>query len=511
MMKCLQLLFLSVLLFPSLNIFGQMGGGGGGFINPDSIQIVTKSGTAIVDTGMMHPMYYLDENSDGTPDFMLNFGPFWYEPDSSNAVRPQNGDEITIEGGLVDSAMMGYDMIIVYEINDQFWRDPFDSFWNFMGYYSHNGNGCGGSGFGWMFDSLQTVELSGTAIVDSTFMMAMYYLDVNNDSIPDYLLNFGPWWYVPPSDAVRPQNGDNVTIVGGEIDREFLPMVVVYEINGLEWRDSTLFCQTFGGNWIRRYMTQSVNFPTPFDQEDQMQINPDWWHMGGPGGGGLMADSMFCQIFETTIEQLPGLANQNAFAAYEIDMYLPNGMNGLHQGGNCGYGLQLNSDVNFQLHYDDNQTSGLNIDESTIQVKYYNPQNSTWTAYPDVTINTQNNTVTFSSELVSNFIILTPEQTTSIKSLESYLPSEFSLEQNYPNPFNPSTTINFSLSKNDHVLINIYNIIGQKIRTLANGYYSAGNHSVTFSVDRQGLSSGIYFYELQAEGKHLVKKMNLLK
>lgn len=506
-MKILLYTVLAVVL-PMFSLTAQMGGGGG-FINPDSIEVVTKSGTAIVDTtSMMHTMYYLDENNDGQPDYLLNFGPFWYEPDSSNAVRPGNGDQITIEGGLVDN-MMGYGMIIVYEINGEFWRDPFDSFWNFMGYYSHGGNGCGGSGFGWMVDSLHTVEISGTAIVDSTFMMAMYYLDDNNDSIPDYLLNFGPWWYQPSSGAVRPSNGDQITIVGGKLDREFLPMVVVYEINGLQWIDSTLFCQGFGGSWIHRNMTDPVIVKTAFDNSDRMQINPNWWHMGGPGGGGMMADSMFCQIFETSYEQLPGLEDQSAFAAYEIDMYLPNGMNGTHNGGNCGYGMELNSDVNYQLHYNDIQAAGLNIDESTIQVKYYNAENLTWNTYTGAVVDPVNNTVTFSSPAVHNFVILTADQATSVNSMGNNSPAGFNLDQNYPNPFNPSTVISFSIEKKSSVMISIYNVLGQKIRTLVNGDFTAGNHSINFNAEN--LSSGIYFYELKAGSQHIVRKMNLVK
>jgi len=506
MMRKFKLYILLMILFPTFAVFAQMGGGGG-FIDPDSIETVTVTGSAIVDTTMMHPMYYLDENNDGTPDYMLNFGPWWYEPDSSDAVRPQDGDQVTITGGLVEN-MMSYQMLIVYQVNGEFWRDPFDSFWNFMGYYSHNGGGCGGSGFGWTFDSLQTVNLSGTAIVDSTFMMAMYYLDTNNDSIPDYMLNFGPWWYEPESGAVRPSNGDQVTITGGEIEREFLPMVVVYEINGLEWRDSTLFCQGFGGSWIHRYMTSPVNVPTPFDNSDWMQVNPDWWQMGGPGGG-MMSDSIYCQIFETSYQQFPGAGNENAFAAYEIDMYLPNGMNGMHHGGNSGYGMELNSDANYQLHYNDIQAAGFNVDESTIQVRYYDAQNSTWNTYSGAVVDPQNNTVTFSSPLVQNFVILTADQATSADPSANSSPAEFALDQNYPNPFNPSTTINFNLSRNDRVTINIYNVLGRKIRTLVNGNFTAGQHSVEFNA--QNLASGTYFYELKANNTHLVKKMNLVK
>jgi hypothetical protein len=286
-------------------------------------------------------------------------------------------------------------------------------------------------------------------------------------------------------------------------------MVVVYEINGLEWIDSTLFCQGFGGHWIHRYMNEPVNVKTPFDNSDWMQVNPDWWHMGGPGGGGMMADSMYCQIFETTYEQLPGMENEHAFAAYEIDMYLPNGMNGLHQGGNCGYGMELNSAVNYQLHYNDVQVAGFNIDESTIQVKYYNAQTSTWSTYSGAVVDPQNNTVTFSSPLVRNFVILTADQATSVNSSLNNSLDEFSLAQNYPNPFNPSTTITFNLNKDNNVTIYLYNVLGQKIKTLVSGNFTAGKHSVDFNAEN--LSSGTYFYELNVEGRHLVRKMNLIK
>ncbi len=64
--------------------------GHGGHHNPDSLEIVTVSGYAIVDSSFMHPVYYLDEDNDGVEDYHLNFGPYWYEPDSSNATRPND-------------------------------------------------------------------------------------------------------------------------------------------------------------------------------------------------------------------------------------------------------------------------------------------------------------------------------------------------------------------------------------------------------------------------------------
>ncbi len=81
--------------------------------------------------------------------------------------------------------------------------------------------------------------------------------------------------------------------------------------------------------------------------------------------------------------------------------------------------------------------------------------------------------------------------------------------QNYPNPFNPITTIRFRLNRDDNIEINVYDITGKKIRTLANGFYKAGVYDVEF--DGSDLSSGIYLYEFRTSKKISVKKMLLLK
>ena len=73
---------------------------------------------------------------------------------------------------------------------------------------------------------------------------------------------------------------------------------------------------------------------------------------------------------------------------------------------------------------------------------------------------------------------------------------DFNLMQNYPNPFNPATTIRYNLKKPDNVIVTVYNVSGQKIKTLVNGYQSVGEHELTWQP--KGLSSGIYFYRLQA-------------
>jgi hypothetical protein len=421
---------------------------------------------------------------------------------------------ITITGGKLDSTLYnGYPMIIVYEINGEFWRDPYDPFWNHMGnmYGGHHMmDSCYTSGFGYMHGTAQTVSISGTAIVDTTFIMQHYYLDENNDGVPDYFLNFGPPWYDPGSGATRPENGDQIDIVGGMIDIGYFPMVIVYEINGLFWRDSTSFGNQFGGGWIHRNMIDPEHFHTPFDTLNMLTMNPGWWNGGGPHGG--MHDSLFCQTLEVVPGDIYTLGNENAFAAYEMDFFYPmmmGGGGGMMNGMDCGGNMSFNSTANFQFHYTDEQLSNANIIESTIKVKYWDNDLNQWNEVTGANLNTTDNLITFNESTVGNFIILTGDSPTSVQDTKSNIPDQFELRQNYPNPFNPSTTIEFSLPKRADVQLVVYNILGKKIVELANGSYEAGNYSIIF--DAQGLPSGIYFYQLKTNNFDEVKKMQLIK
>ena len=88
-------------------------------------------------------------------------------------------------------------------------------------------------------------------------------------------------------------------------------------------------------------------------------------------------------------------------------------------------------------------------------------------------------------------------------------PNKFSLEQNYPNPFNPTTKIKYSIPSDGYVSLTVYNTIGQKVSELVNGEVKAGSYEINF--DASDLSSGIYFYKIQADGYTSTKKMMLLR
>jgi hypothetical protein len=95
-----------------------------------------------------------------------------------------------------------------------------------------------GNEHGLWLDSLEVIELSGTVIVDSSFFHPMYYLDEDGDGQADFQLAFGPYWYQPQNGAVRPKDGDVITLTGTKSDHNFNPIIIVFTLNGLEWRQA---------------------------------------------------------------------------------------------------------------------------------------------------------------------------------------------------------------------------------------------------------------------------------
>jgi len=83
------------------------------------------------------------------------------------------------------------------------------------------------------------------------------------------------------------------------------------------------------------------------------------------------------------------------------------------------------------------------------------------------------------------------------------------LYQNYPNPFNPITSIGFSIEKDGFVSLKVYDLLGNKIKTLVNENKTKGLYFVDF--DGSELPSGIYFYVLYANNRTAIKKLILLK
>lgn len=103
---------------------------------------------------------------------------------------------------------------------------------------------------------------------------------------------------------------------------------------------------------------------------------------------------------------------------------------------------------------------------------------------------------------------------TDVSDSESIVPSDFTLSQNYPNPFNATTEIRFSLARASNVVLTVYNLIGQEVRTLVVGKVTAGEHRVTWDGKDNSsttCATGVYLYRLQTDETSQSRKMLLLK
>ena len=109
-------------------------------------------------------------------------------------------------------------------------------------------------------------------------------------------------------------------------------------------------------------------------------------------------------------------------------------------------------------------------------------------------------------------IQMTPVEWEEVDQAE--LPKEFGLRQNYPNPFNPTTVIQYALPKASFVKIQIYNILGQKVRSLVDEPQEPGYKTIRWDGEDDGgneVSSGVYFYRIEAADFVKCRKMILLK
>ncbi len=112
-----------------------------------------------------------------------------------------------------------------------------------------------------------------------------------------------------------------------------------------------------------------------------------------------------------------------------------------------------------------------------------------------------------SFDYIDGNILISPE--VGVRERAHGLPVAFNLSQNFPNPFNPVTTIQYSVPRQSHVSIVIFNLLGQKVSTLVDGVVSPGDHTVTW--DGAAVASGVYFCRMNASGFSETTKLMLLK
>ena len=113
------------------------------------------------------------------------------------------------------------------------------------------------------------------------------------------------------------------------------------------------------------------------------------------------------------------------------------------------------------------------------------------------------------SDYVQNIYNENFQSVLAVSNVSAEIPDKFELKQNYPNPFNPKTVIRYSLTGNHFITLKIYDALGKEVAELVNEKHNAGTYETDF--DGSGLSSGIYFYKLEAGGFVETKSMILLK
>jgi hypothetical protein len=106
-------------------------------------------------------------------------------------------------------------------------------------------------------------------------------------------------------------------------------------------------------------------------------------------------------------------------------------------------------------------------------------------------------------------LIVNYNNATSLEVDNAIIPESTELLQNYPNPFNPSTNIRFNTNEASDVVVEVFDVLGNKVSELVNGFYPAGSYSVSFNASE--LTTGIYFYQLRVKDIVKTRKMTLIK
>jgi len=168
------------------------------------------------------------------------------------------------------------------------------------------------------------------------------------------------------------------------------------------------------------------------------------------------------------------------------------------------------------LYNDEDLKAGdsLIADESLLKMYRWQEGLNTW-EYVGGLVDTARNEVTAEVSQLGTFALFTTKSPVSVEDAqEDERPYRFELSQNYPNPFNPVTTIEYGTPIRSQVTIEIFNVLGQKVRTLVNATQSAGSYRVEWAgTDDAGQSvpTGVYLYRFQAGEVVQTKKMLLLK
>ena len=176
-------------------------------------------------------------------------------------------------------------------------------------------------------------------------------------------------------------------------------------------------------------------------------------------------------------------------------------------------GTNSSYNASLRLYYSDTDIQGINENN----LKLVRLTNDGW-IYVGGTVNTTENYVEANNvHEVGLFAFADPDSITNVDTDNEGLVNEFRLEQNYPNPFNPTTKIKYTIpsviasemKQSQFVSLKVYDVLGNEVATLVNEEKPAGSYEIDFNAN--ALSSGIYFYKIQASSLIQTKKMILMK
>lgn len=310
----------------------------------------------------------------------------------------------------------------------------------------HGGNHGGGHHNGGTGSASDTLTVSGFAEVYTDTMhcniRSVYFLDTDGNDTVDIKLAFGPEGYVPASGAVRPENGDSITVTGPVYGWHGFYYLVVWTLNDLEW------------------------------------VNPD-------SGYGVVNDENSdldsIAVTGTVFTEIDS-SHGHTRTKYYLDS---------NNDGTADYSLMLR-------HW-------LHSDSSAVA-----PENGA-SVYVEglvktCVLGTSKLLVTY---LESNTAYFSP---LAVKGLgaDSYQITA----KSFPNPFNPTTTITYSISAANFITVKVFNLLGQEIKTLQNGFLPSGTHQLSWNgTDHSGnaIPGGMYIYVIKSGADILKQKMLYLK
>jgi hypothetical protein len=165
----------------------------------------------------------------------------------------------------------------------------------------------------------------------------------------------------------------------------------------------------------------------------------------------------------------------------------------------------------FRLFYDTPKEQYINVNGARVDTIRFEGSTITWLE-KGTTVNLNQGSNTIQMELYWGWMYLdylaVPSTITDVEEIKN-VPSDYYLAQNYPNPFNPVTNIVYTLPAAEKVLLKVYDVLGREIKILINEEQTAGLHSISFDASK--LSSGVYYYRLEAGNYSQVHKMVYLK